>query len=143
MAQIRGEIVIARPVETVFDFVADQCNEPLYNSEMVSAAKVGEEPIGVGTRFRSVVRSSGREVPVDIEFTAFERPTRLGSHSSAGGMTMDGVLEFRPLGASTQMTWVWDVRPSGAMRLISPLVTWMGKRQEQRIWTALKRYLET
>ncbi len=39
MAQIEGEIVIERPIEEVFDFVADECNEPLYNVEMVSAER--------------------------------------------------------------------------------------------------------
>ena len=28
------------------------------------------------------------------------------------------------------------------MLLLSPLITWMGIRQEQRIWTALKEHLE-
>ena len=31
MAKIEGEILIGRPVEAVFDFVADQRNEPQYN----------------------------------------------------------------------------------------------------------------
>lgn len=143
MAQIAGETVIDRPIETVFDFVANQCNEPLYNSEMVSADKVNDEPIGVGSRFRAVMRSGRREFPVDIEFTAFERPTRLGSHSIAGGMVMDGELVFSPNGESTRMSWAWDVRPAGAMKLLAPLVTWMGRKQEERIWTELKRYLES
>jgi hypothetical protein len=28
MARIEGEVTIARPVEVVFDYVADQSNEP-------------------------------------------------------------------------------------------------------------------
>ena len=31
MVRIEGEIVIKRPVEEVFDFVADERNEPRYN----------------------------------------------------------------------------------------------------------------
>jgi hypothetical protein len=31
MADINGEIIIHRPVEEVFDFVADERNEPRYN----------------------------------------------------------------------------------------------------------------
>jgi hypothetical protein len=37
MARIEGDIVIARPVEAVFDYVADQSNEPQYNPQMVRA----------------------------------------------------------------------------------------------------------
>lgn len=143
MAQIHGEIIIDRPVETVFDFVADQCNEPLYNVEMLSAEKVSEGQVGSGTRFRATMRSGRREFPVDIEFTTVERPTRLGSHSVANGMNIDGELVFEPVGESTRMTWEWDVRPAGAMRLLSPIVTLIGRRQEERIWSALKSHLES
>jgi len=40
MAVIEGEVVIGRPVEVVFDYVADQRNEPRYNPRMVRAEKV-------------------------------------------------------------------------------------------------------
>jgi hypothetical protein len=40
------------------------------------------------------------------------------------------------------MRWVGDVEPKGLLRLIAPLVAWMGRRQELRIWTGLKRLLE-
>jgi hypothetical protein len=35
MARIAGDIVIDRPAEVVFDYVADQSNEPQYNPQMV------------------------------------------------------------------------------------------------------------
>lgn len=49
MPRIKGEIPIGRPVDVVFDYVADQRNEPQYNPEMVRAEKItpgrsGREP---------------------------------------------------------------------------------------------------
>ena len=52
MARVEGEIIIYRPVEEVFDFVADERNEPRYNPRMLDAEQISEGPIGVGTRFR-------------------------------------------------------------------------------------------
>ena len=49
MTRIQGEIVIDRPVEVVFDYVADQSNEPQYNPRMVRAEKVTPGPVGKGT----------------------------------------------------------------------------------------------
>jgi hypothetical protein len=46
MANISGEILINRPVEQVFDFVADQRNEPIYNPRMLRSEKITEGPIG-------------------------------------------------------------------------------------------------
>ena len=37
MARIEGEIVIGQPVGVVFDYVADQSNEPQYNPQVVRA----------------------------------------------------------------------------------------------------------
>jgi hypothetical protein len=62
MARIEGEIVIGRPVDAVFDYVADQSNEPEYNPQMVRADKITPGPVGKGTRFRSAV-ASRRVIP--------------------------------------------------------------------------------
>lgn len=78
MARITGEITIDRPVATVFDFVADERNEPKYNPEMVRSELVAGEPIGVGTRFAAV--HTGRRGPfgMTIDLTEYHRPRRLG-----------------------------------------------------------------
>lgn len=143
MAQINGEIRIERGIEDVFDFVADQTNEPRYNTEMQSSERFSDGPIGSGSRFKAVMRSGRREFPILIEFTTFERPFRLGSHTSMDAAAVDGELTFESVGeGATLMRWAWDVSPKGALRLLSPLVTWMGGRQETRIWTELKQLLE-
>jgi hypothetical protein len=49
MAGIKGEIIIARPVDVAFDYVADQSNEPQYNPRMVRAEKITPGPVGKGT----------------------------------------------------------------------------------------------
>ena len=40
------------------------------------------------------------------------------------------------------MRWAGQVRPKGALRLFSPLIAWLGRRQEQRNWQSLKQHLE-
>ena len=66
MRPITGEVLIGAPTATEFDFVADQCNEPLYNANMLRAERLtpGAEiegtltftPKGNGTRLRWVWR---------------------------------------------------------------------------------------
>ena len=73
MARIAGEIVIGRPVDVVFDYVADQCNEPQYNPRMVRADKITVGTVGRGTRFRSAVASRGRTAEMLIECTGYDR----------------------------------------------------------------------
>jgi hypothetical protein len=142
MPLIKGEIVIDRRVEEVFDFVSDERNEPCYNPQMTFVEQVSDGPIGLGSRFRAVVRSGGRPVPMEIELTAFERPVRLGSRATMSGMVTDGELTFEGVGESTLMRWSWDVRPEGALRMLAPLVGWIGDRQERRVWSGLKSCME-
>jgi hypothetical protein len=142
MPRVKGEIVIQRNVEEVFDFVSDQCNEPRYNPQMTFVEQVSGGPIGMGSQFRAEVRSGGRRVPMLIEFTAFERPGRLASRSTMSGMVIDGELTFEPVGNATLMRWSWNIEPSGALRLLAPLVAWMGRRQENAIWSGLKSCME-
>jgi uncharacterized protein YndB with AHSA1/START domain len=142
MARIDGEIVIDRPVDVVFDYVADQRNEPQYNPQMVRAEKVTTGPIGIGTSFRSVVASRGRTAEMLIEITGYDRPRRLASTTTMQQAEISYTLTFEPANSGTRMRWSGRVRPKGSVKLLGPLITWMGRHQEQRIWTSLKQHLE-
>ena len=128
MARVEGEITISRPVEEVFDFVADERNEPRYNARMVRAEQISEGPIGEGTRFHTELRTMGRTMPMVAEFTAYERPSRLASATRSSMMETEGALTFEPVPEGTRMLWSWDVRPRGATRLMAPLVGAIGRR---------------
>jgi hypothetical protein len=40
------------------------------------------------------------------------------------------------------MRWSWTLEPHGVLQFMGPLVAFMGRRQEERIWTGLKNLLE-
>ena len=143
MALIEGKVVIRRSVDEVFDFVADERNEPRYNPRMVLAEKISPGPVGVGTRFRVVTRSMWRTAEMTIEFTAYERPRLLAVSAHLSTMEIEGRLTFDPVPEGTRMTWSWDLEPSGVLKLLGgPIVARNGERQEQTIWTNLKHLLE-
>lgn len=142
MARIDGEIIINRPVEEVFDFVADERNEPRYNPAMVRAELLTPEPVGLGSRFRAEMRTRPRPVVMTVEFTGYDRPRRLASTTRLATMDVRGGLTFDPVPGGTRMRWSWDVAPRGLLKLMSPLVVRVGARQERAIWTGLKRVLE-
>ena len=142
MTRICGSIEIRRPVEEVFDFIADQRNELRYNPKMTESVKLTEGPIGVGTRFRATVLSAGKPLPMMIEYTGFDRPQRLRSRSVMTGSLVEGEVCCQPVPAGTRLTWEWDVRVSGPARFAGPLIGWIGRREERFIWTGLQRHLE-
>jgi hypothetical protein len=139
----QGSTVIARPVEEVFDFVADERHEPEYNPRMVRAEKVTPGPIATGTRWSATLESRGRPLDMTIETTDYARPTRLGSATSMSMAEFRGVVTFEPDPAGTRLRWFWEVQPKGVFRLLSPLTRRIGERQEAENWDRLRRYLES
>lgn len=142
MSRVRGTLDIARPVEDVFDFVADQRNEPSYNPKMTASAMLTDGPIGVGTRFAATVLSRGKPLLVTIDVTGFDRPRRISSRSVMPGATVEGHLKFEPMPGGTRLSWDWKVTVDGLGRLAGPLIALIGRQQERAIWTSLKHQLE-
>ncbi|HMT48758.1 dienelactone hydrolase family protein [Dietzia sp. UBA5065] len=142
MSRIRGGIEIARGPEEVFDVVADQRHEVLYNPGMVDSVKLTDGPIGVGTRFRATMRTRGRPVHFTTECTAFDRPRRIATRSVMAGSVAEGEVRCDPIPGGTLFSWDWEVTVGGPARLAGPLVGVIGRRQERRIWAGLKRLLE-
>jgi uncharacterized protein YndB with AHSA1/START domain len=149
IARVAGEIVIERPVEEVFDYVADERHEPNFNSRMSRVELLTPEPIGAGSRFEIELTMMRRVFDMTVELTAFERPRLLGvtSHSTprAGGQPLltAGSITFDPIPEGTRMRWSWDVQTPRGLKLLTPLVERMGRRQERRVWGSLKQLLET
>ena len=143
MTRITGEIVIDAPADVVFDFAADQRNEPAYNPHMVRSVKVTPGPVGKGTQFHSAVRSSGRLAEMDIEYTGFQRPSWLASTTRMAQAEFSGTLTFEPAGAGTRLRWAWDAQFAWPLRLLAPVLARVGGRQERATWAGLKRYLES
>ena len=143
MARIKGETVIARPVDEVFDFVADTRNEPAYNPRMVHSELLTPEPVGRGSRFAAYMATRPRPMRMVTEVTGYDRPHRLESRTTAASAQVEGSLTFTPVPEGTRMQWSWEVRPTGVLRLLGPVIGWVGRRQEAAIWAGLKRHLET
>ncbi len=142
MSRVAGEILIERPVDEVFDYVVDERNEPTYNRKMVRSEKLTEGPIGVGTRFAATMGSGRREIEMLVEYREVDRPRVIESISTFDSMTVHGTLRFVAVDGATELSWDWELEPSGALRFLSPLVALVGRRQERTIWSELKRVLE-
>jgi hypothetical protein len=142
MVTIQGQTVIARPVEEVFDFVADERNEPKYNRRMIRAEKLTSGPVGLGTQWTATIAARGRPIDMTIDVTDYHRPHRLGSVTRMSTARIQGAVAFQRHPAGTRLRWSWDLQPHGVLRVLTPALGALGRRQEQQIWAGLKHYLE-
>jgi hypothetical protein len=106
------------------------------------AEQTSAGPIGVGTTFRAETTSRGQPVVMTITFTEYERPRRLTSSTHLPTMDIVGTLTFAPAPEGTWMRWSWKLEPRGMLKLMTPVVAFIGDRQERTNWTGLKQYLE-
>lgn len=143
MTRIDGEILIAAPVEQVFEVVADERNEPRYNPRIAEAVKTSGGPVGRGSRFLAIPKGMGPRGVMTVEVVDYDRPGRLMTSIRSSYLDADGTLTFTAVHGGTRMRWSWDLRMRGAMRVFSPLVRTIGPRWERRNWVGLKRYLES
>ena len=102
----------------MFDFVADERNEPRYNPRIHRAEKLSPGPIGPGTRFRAEAVTLGRTTGMTIEYTAYERPRRLASSIHMPAADIVGTLRFDPVPGGTRMSWSWEMRRRGLYKLL-------------------------
>jgi hypothetical protein len=131
MVHIEGEIVINRPVEEVFDVVAEERNEPRYNPRLLWVEKISSGPVERGTQYRAATKTIGRPVEMTIEFIDYERPRRLASLTHIPTMEIRGALTFDPVPEGTKMRWSWELQPRGVLRLLRPLIARMGERRRR------------
>jgi hypothetical protein len=143
MAHITGEVTIDAPVEEVFDLVADERNEPSYNPRIVRAEKVGDGPVGQGSRFVAEPRSLGAKGEMTLEILGYDRPHRLHDIVRSSYMKVDGTLTFDESAGRTRLRWDWDMDLLGTWRVLSPVLSLVGPRWERRNWVDLKRYVES
>jgi hypothetical protein len=90
-----------------------------------------------------VIGWPGHSAVMLIECTRYDRPKLFATTATMTQAGISDTLRFGPVAVGTRMRWSGQVQPKGAFRLLGPLITRLGRRQEQRIWAALKQHLET
>ena len=135
-------IVINRPVDEVFDFMADGRNEPQYNPHMLRAEQTSAGPIGRGTQFRTEVTNNGRSMEMIYEITAYERPQRLAGRTIKGPLDVQGTEPFAPVTGGTRFRWVMEMKPRGVFKLLAPLISRGFGKTLDTLLANIKRLLE-
>jgi len=128
---------IACPPEDVFDLVADLRNDPQWNSRVSSAELRSPEPIGLGSRFAIVNGGT----PFDVTITDYERPSRLVLEAS-GKPDLTIAYAFTRTAEGTELKSDFDFRPSGALKVLFPLLAPVIRRDVPKQHASLKALCE-
>ncbi|MGD9959253.1 SRPBCC family protein [Nocardioides sp.] len=72
-----GSAVVDRPIQEVFDYLAEGTNDPEFSPRVQSIRKEPEGPSGLGTVFVSTVKDAGMKTARRFELTTFVAPTTI------------------------------------------------------------------
>lgn len=136
-------VVITRPRDEVFAFIADARNRPRWDDTVDSEELTSPEPIGVGTTVRTKLRSMGRDYEYTWEVAEHQPPDRQTIESTSGPMSTTLVYRLDPGDDQTTLRFAVTGRPTGLLRLLQPLIARTTQRNLDRGFARLKALLET
>lgn len=134
-------LVVARPAEIVFEFLADGPHAALWRDGVREITRMTTAN-GVGTVYRQVKTGpGGRAVDCDYLITEYEPPHRLGFAVVAGPVRPTGSFELAEHDGHTQLTYRLESDARGLRRLVAPFWSGALRREVERL-DRLKAVLE-
>jgi hypothetical protein len=108
----------------LFDYMAEFSNAAEWDPGTVSARRLGDGPVGLGSRFELIVRFAGRESPFVYEITEYERPRRVVLVAETGAARVTDTMSIAAgSGGGSVLTYDARLELKGARRLFSPLMS--------------------
>lgn len=136
-------IKIARPIEEVFEFVSDARNRPGWDESVDSEELTSPEPVGAGSTVRTRMRSMGRDYELNWEIVEHDPPTGQRIESTSGPFSTTLLYDLSPDGDDgTLVRFSVTGRPTGALRLMQPLIARNTQRNLDQAFPRLKELLE-
>ena len=142
MVDTSASITIARPVEDVFAYVTDVTNDPAWHSDILEARKATEGPVGVGTKWHTKFKPSMGISEGDMEVVTFEPNRRQVMRGEIGPMHPTLTYLLEPSDGGTKFTRHVQIKVSGMMKVMQPMMAMMVPRQNKGFLANLKRVLE-
>src|SRR5882757_9089886 len=100
-------IVIDRPIDQVFAFLADGENDKKFSARVLEIAKTTDGPPGVGTVYKSTVKDAGMKSKREFKLTEFEQPSKIrwAEQSKNAVTATEGGYDLAPEGDGTKLTF--------------------------------------
>lgn len=141
--KVATSTLIARPATEVFEFVADACNEPQWHTDALKVTRVGDGPIGVGSRFAAEMKPYRGVSDGALDISAFEPPRRVVFEARMGEVRAVITMTVEPEAAGARVTRQVEMPSSGMFRLLAPVVKPMFRKAVTGHLANLKRVLES
>jgi uncharacterized protein YndB with AHSA1/START domain len=143
--QFGATVVIDRPIEQVFAFLADGENDPKFSPRVLEIAKQTDGPPGVGTVYASTVKDAGVKTKREFELTEFEPPTKIRWAEISKNLVMapEGGYDLAPAGeGKTELTVFNRLEGRGPGVLIAGFALRSARKGADDFAQSIKRAVE-
>jgi uncharacterized protein YndB with AHSA1/START domain len=126
MIHVQRRVRLDPPPGEVFAYLTDVERIPEWQAEagIKRVTRSGQEPMGIGSRFRMERHAQGRITGIDATMNLWEPPHRFAFDTVDDSRFVghfDTQLEEASDGG-TDLTWTVDMQPPGMWRLMSPVI---------------------
>ena len=142
--RFEATVLINRPIEEVFAFLADGENDPKFSARVLEIAKTTDGPPGVGTVYASTVKDAGMKTKREFKLTEFEPPARIRwTELSKNLITApEGGYDLAREGSGTRVTIYNVLDGHGPGKLIAPLALRSARKGADDFGRAIKAAVE-
>ena len=142
MISNQAGLIIHRPIDQVFAFVAQLENRPKWCAGTVATQQTSTGSVGSGTTFHEVFELFlGRKGEADYTITVYEPNKRLAFMSTSGPIRAAETLIFDVVDGGTRVTQMTEA-DFNRFKIIEPLFKGMGQRMLVANLTRLQAQLE-
>jgi carbon monoxide dehydrogenase subunit G len=143
--QFESTVVIDRPVEEVFAFLADGENDKKFSPRVLEINKTTDGPPGLGTVYASTVKDAGMTTRREFKLTEFEPPTRIRWAELSKNIVVatEGGYDLEPAGEGKTKLTVFNVLEGrGIGKLIAPLALRSARKGADEFGRSIKAAVE-
>lgn len=143
--RFEATVVIDRPIEEVFAFVANGENDPKFSPRVLEIRKTTDGPPGAGTVYASTVKDAGMKTKREFELTEFAPPTRIrwAERSKNAVTAAEGGYDLEPAGdRATRLTIHNVLEGHGLGKLVAPLALKAARKDADAFANRIKAAVE-
>ncbi len=122
MTKLFESVETALPREQAFAYIADWGRQAEWDPNTVSSKRIGEGGPEVGARYALEVKMGRKAVPMEYRITEYEVPSRLVLIGEGSGVWTEDILTFTESPAGTRVDYEAEIKLSGLLGLVQPLL---------------------
>ena len=142
MGTIRCQITIKKPVEAVYEYFANPDRDIARATPGIeSVQRLSPGPTAPGSTFR-FVHAGGPVRESTSRFTVVQPPRELQFDGVVGALRPRNQLTFNAADGATTVRFAGKANPTGPLKLMTPLVSMIGRRLWSDRLAKAKAFLE-